>query len=63
MDGRERRRARRISRGIDPWYRREVGGAPYWLLITAVVVALGVLAVVFTIGPGRPLWEQFISGA
>ena len=62
MDRAERRRARRIDRGIDPWYRREIGGAPYWLLIFAVIVGLAVLAVVFTVGPGRALWEQLMSG-
>lgn len=57
-----RPRSRRISRGLEPWYRRELGGAPYWLLVSAAVVALGVLAIVFTAGPGRPLLEGILSG-
>jgi hypothetical protein len=57
-----RQRSRRIDRGLEPWHRREVGGAPYWLLASAFVVFLGILAVVFAVGPGRPLLDRLLTG-
>ena len=58
---RERRRSRRINRGLEPWHRREVGGAPYWLLAASGVIFLGILAVVVAVGPGRPLLDRFLG--
>jgi hypothetical protein len=46
MGKRQQRRWRRYNRGITPWYLREVGGAPYWLIVAAGALALGVLAVI-----------------
>jgi len=40
-----------------------VGGAPYWLLTFAFVVFLGILALVFAVGPGRPLVDRLLTGA
>jgi hypothetical protein len=39
-----------------------VGGAPYWLLASAFVVFLGILALVVAVGPGRPLLDRLLTG-
>ena len=46
MSNRNHRRWSRYNRGEVPWFLREVGGAPYWLLVACGVVAVGILLVV-----------------
>ena len=61
MSRRENRQRRRYSSGLVPWYLREVGGAPYWLLVLAGAIGVGVLAVVILAGPGQTWWAHLLN--